>query len=91
MLCTSLLLVLYAEPKGKLHGNPEESWMIHCSPMGIVELAMEVCGVDPAVQSPCDDCWSFKHIICVECFEQAHLTMTHHELSSMDMRAKKSA
>jgi len=42
--------VLYAEPKRKLHANPGSFEMNTCSPMGIVELAMEVCGVDPAVQ-----------------------------------------
>ncbi len=50
MLCTSLLLVLYAEPKGMLHVTcAVEFWMIICSPMGIVELAVEVPEVDPAM------------------------------------------
>jgi len=49
MLCTSLLLVLYAGPKGMLHVTcPVESCMIICSPMGIVEFAVELPEVDPA-------------------------------------------
>ena len=50
MLCTSLLLVLYAEPKGMEHVTcAVESWMIICSPVGIVELAVEVPEDDPAM------------------------------------------
>jgi hypothetical protein len=52
MLCTSLLLVLYAGPKGMLHVTcPVESCMIICSPMGIVEIAVELPEVDPAMQT----------------------------------------
>lgn len=52
MLCASLLLVLYAEPKGMLHVTcPVESWMIICSPLGIVELAAEVPELDPAMET----------------------------------------